>query len=100
MLLISHYNALKAEGTPLLQRVTTGSVDRLSPIIMTALTSALAMIPIALKASQPGNEIQSPLAIVILGGLLSATLLNVFVVPTFYYIHSKQKENTAIYTND
>mgnify|MGYP004442529245 CR=1 FL=1 len=100
MLLISHYNALKAEGTPLLQRVTTGSVDRLSPIIMTALTSALAMIPIALKASQPGNEIQSPLAIVILGGLLSATLLNVFVVPTFYYIHSKKKENTAIYTND
>ncbi|MGM9804375.1 MAG: efflux RND transporter permease subunit [Muribaculaceae bacterium] len=91
MLLISRYNHLQSEGVELMPRIVAGSIDRLSPIIMTALTSALALIPLAVKASQPGNEIQSPMAIVILGGLFSATLLNVFVVPIIYYITHKNK---------
>ena len=91
MLLISRYNALKAEGEDLSERIQHGSSDRLLPIIMTALTSALALIPLAINGDAPGNEIQSPLAIVILGGLLSATILNVFVVPAIYYLMNKRK---------
>lgn len=84
MLLISRYNTLCREGMPLAERIITGSSDRLTPIIMTALTSALALIPLALRSSVPGNEIQSPLAVVILGGLFSSTALNIFVVPLLY----------------
>ncbi len=92
MLLMAHYNDLHNEGLPLLERIYQGSKDRLNPIIMTALTSALALIPIALSGSEPGNEIQSPLAIVILGGLITSTILNVFVVPIVYYlIYRKEK---------
>ncbi|MDE7397360.1 MAG: efflux RND transporter permease subunit, partial [Muribaculum sp.] len=91
MLLISRYNALGAEGYSVEDRVSTGSIDRLLPIIMTALTSALALIPLALRGTEPGNEIQSPMAIVILGGLLSSTLLNIYVVPVIYsYIFNKK----------
>ncbi len=84
MLLISRYNRLKTEGVGVEERIRIGSSDRLLPIIMTALTSALALVPIALRGGEPGNEIQSPLAIVILGGLISSTLLNIFIVPVFY----------------
>jgi len=84
MLLISRYNKLRDEGIPLEERIRRGSSDRLLPIIMTALTSALALIPIALRGNEPGNEIQSPMAIVILGGLVSSTVLNVFIVPILY----------------
>ncbi len=84
MLLMSRYNALRDGGLSKAERVIKGSVDRLLPIIMTALTSALALIPLALRGDEPGNEIQSPLAIVILGGLLSSTILNIFVVPILY----------------
>ncbi|MDE5848210.1 MAG: efflux RND transporter permease subunit, partial [Muribaculaceae bacterium] len=84
MLLISRYNRLQAEGMGVEETVRKGSADRLLPIIMTALTSALALVPIAVRGGEPGNEIQSPLAIVILGGLLSSTLLNIFIVPVFY----------------
>ena len=91
MLLISRYNALEKEGEPLSERVRHGSSDRLNPIIMTALTSALALIPLALRGSEPGNEIQSPLAIVILGGLLTSTILNIFVVPIVYSLSEKHK---------
>lgn len=84
MLLISRYNKLKREGMGLEERIRKGSADRLLPIIMTALTSALALVPIAVRGGEPGNEIQSPLAIVILGGLISSTLLNIFIVPVFY----------------
>lgn len=84
MLLISHYNRLKAEGVGLAERIRVGSSDRLLPIVMTALTSALALVPIALRGGEPGNEIQSPMAIVILGGLVSSTLLNMYIVPVFY----------------
>ncbi len=95
MLLISRYNHLKEEGIALKERIIIGSSDRLLPIIMTALTSALAMIPMAVNGDAQGNEIQSPLAVVILGGLLSATLLNIFVVPALYYLTEKksQKKN-------
>ena len=73
--------------------VILGSLDRLNPILMTALTSALALIPLAVGGDLPGNEIQSPLAQVILGGLLSSTLLNGFVVPIMYLLlNHKQKE--------
>ena len=92
MLLISHYNQLKNEQTPLMERVVRGSSDRLNPILMTALTSALALVPLALRASSPGNEIQAPMATVILGGLISSTLLNIFVVPAVYYIQNKKSE--------
>ena len=73
MLLISHYTQLRSEGKPLGEAVIQGSLDRLNPILMTALSSALALIPLAINGDLPGNEIQSPMATVILGGLLSST---------------------------
>lgn len=91
MLLMSRYNHLKEEGKGLMERIVIGSADRLNPIIMTALTSALALIPLAVKSSEPGNEIQSPMAIVILGGLFTSTILNVFIVPIFYYLTNRKK---------
>lgn len=91
MLLISRYNHLAKEHVGLLERIKIGSVDRLLPIMMTALTSALALIPLALRGSEPGNEIQSPMAIVILGGLITSTLLNIFVTPVLYYLTNKKK---------
>ncbi|MDE6049449.1 MAG: efflux RND transporter permease subunit, partial [Paramuribaculum sp.] len=92
MLLMSRYNALRRESKSLIDTIKEGSADRLNPIIMTALTSALALIPLALRGSEPGNEIQSPLAIVILGGLVTSTILNIFVVPVIYYL-SQIKNN-------
>ncbi|MDE6342705.1 MAG: efflux RND transporter permease subunit, partial [Muribaculaceae bacterium] len=84
MLLMTCYNNLEARGVSLDERVRYGSTDRLLPIVMTALTSALALIPIAVRGGEPGNELQSPMAIVILGGLISSTLLNIFIVPVLY----------------
>lgn len=93
ILLVSHYNHLRSEGMSLHESVIHGSLDRLNPILMTALTSALALIPLAVGGDLPGNEIQSPMAQVILGGLLSSTLLNGFVVPIMYILlNHKQKE--------
>ncbi len=91
MLLMTRYNRLAAQGEPLEQRIVHGSSDRLMPIIMTALTSALALIPLAVNGDQPGNEIQSPMAVVILGGLLSSTVLNMYVVPALYYYSEKRR---------
>lgn len=93
MLLISRYNHYRREGESLYNSVIKGSLDRLSPIMMTALTSALALVPIALRSGEPGNEIQSPLAIVILGGLVSATILNLIITPTVYYLIERRNEN-------
>ena len=84
MLLISRYNTLRDEGLPLRQCIVRGSLDRLNPILMTALCSALALIPLALRGGLPGNEIQSPMAKVILGGLLTSTFLNAFIIPIVY----------------
>lgn len=91
MLLITQYNQLRAtERLSVRESVVRGSLDRLNPIIMTALTSALALIPLALRGNLPGNEIQSPMAKVILGGLLTSTFLNAFVIPVVYeWMHRK-----------
>jgi Cu/Ag efflux pump CusA len=92
ILLVSHYQALQSQGMPLYETIITGSKDRISPILMTALTAGLALIPLALGGELPGNEIQSPMAKVILGGLLSSTLLNLFVVPVVYYLANRKNE--------
>ena len=92
MLLINRYNMLRGEKeTPLRECVVHGSLDRLNPILMTALCSALALIPLALRGSLPGNEIQSPMAKVILGGLLTSTFLNGFIIPIVYEWMYKKK---------
>lgn len=91
ILLISNYQTLQHEGHSLMDTIITGSRERLSPILMTALTAALALIPLALSGDVAGNEIQSPMAKVILGGLLTSTLLNIFIVPIVYYLVSRNK---------
>ena len=93
MLLVSHYNHLQNEGYNLKDTIIHGSLDRLNPILMTALSSALALIPLAIGGDLPGNEIQSPMAKVILGGLLSSTLLNAFIVPIVYQIMNHKKSD-------
>jgi CzcA family heavy metal efflux pump len=93
ILLVSHYKTLTAQGVPLYDTIIQGSKDRLSPILMTALTAGLALIPLALGGDLPGNEIQSPMAKVILGGLLSSTLLNLFIVPVVYFLANRKTEN-------
>ena len=92
MLLISHYNTLRQEnGLSVRDSIVHGSLDRLNPILMTALSSALALIPLALRGDLPGNEIQSPMAKVILGGLLTSTFLNAFIVPIVYELMNRKK---------
>jgi len=86
ILLISNYEKLHNQGISLYETVTKGSSDRLNAILMTALTAALALIPLAIQGDLPGNEIQSPMAKVILGGLLTSTLLNIYIVPIVYSI--------------
>lgn len=93
ILLISNYQNLKEKGLQLKEIILNGSVNRLSPILMTALTAALALIPMALASDQPGNEIQSPMAIVILGGLLTSTLLNIYVIPIVYLVLNKKNKD-------
>ena len=95
MLLISHYTQLRSEGMALQQAVVQGSLDRLNPILMTALSSALALIPLAVNGDLPGNEIQSPMATVILGGLLSSTFLNGFIIPIIYLLMNKEEKQTC-----
>ncbi len=92
MLLVTHYNLLREEQhLGLRESVLHGSLDRLNPILMTALSSALALIPLALRGDLPGNEIQSPMAKVILGGLLTSTFLNAFVIPIVYELMNRKK---------
>ena len=92
MLLIERYNELISNGLTLQEAVMKGSLDRLNPILMTALTSALALIPLAIGGELPGNEIQSPMAKVLLGGLLTSTLLNGFIIPLVYLLIGKAEE--------
>lgn len=94
MLLIERYNDLSHEGVPLHERIMRGSADRLNPILMTALTTALSLIPLALGGDLPGNEIQSPMAKVILCGLLSSTLLNGFIIPIMYSLVEAKHPHT------
>ncbi len=84
ILLVSRYQHLRHEGVSLDEAVLHGSADRLTPILMTAFTSALALVPMIMNGSASGNEIQSPMAVVVLGGLLSSTFLNVFIIPIAY----------------
>jgi Cu(I)/Ag(I) efflux system membrane protein CusA/SilA len=84
ILLISHYHKLMQDGKSLADAVRQGSIERLNPILMTALTAALALIPLANGLGQPGKEIQAPMAIVILGGLITATFLNMILIPSLY----------------
>jgi Cu/Ag efflux pump CusA len=92
IMLVTHYRRLvTVEGVPHHEAVVKGSVDRLLPILMTALTAALALVPIALAAGEPGNEIQAPMAVVILGGLLSSTVLNLLVIPPLYARFGREK---------
>lgn len=100
MLLITRYNMLRQdEGLPVAESIVRGSVDRMNPILMTALTSALALIPLAVRGDLPGNEIQSPMAVVILGGLLSSILLNAFIIPIVYgWLSRKEGSSTGMTT--
>lgn len=92
MLLISHYKYLqREEGMDVYESIIQGSLDRLNPILMTALSSALALIPLALGGDLSGNEIQSPMAKVILGGLLTSTFLNGFIIPIVYLLMKKSQ---------
>ena len=85
IIMVSHYNHLiEAEGKSLKDAVVQGSLERLNPIMMTALTTGLALLPLALAMDQPGSEIQAPMSIVILGGLLTATFLNMIVIPVLF----------------
>jgi CzcA family heavy metal efflux pump len=84
ILMVSHYNHLLDEGEPLREAVRRGSMERLNPVFMTALTAGLALLPLALAGGEPGNEIQSPLAVVVLGGLLTSLALNMVVVPALF----------------
>ncbi len=93
MLLIDRYNELRKEGLSVSEAVMRGSLDRLNPILMTALTSALALIPLALGGELPGNEIQSPMAKVLLGGLLTSTMLNGFIIPVVYILISRNEKS-------
>lgn len=91
ILLMAHYNDLHTRGESVDETIIHGSIDRLNPILMTALCSALALIPLAVQGSLPGNEIQSPMAKVILGGLFTSTLLNMYIIPIMYkLLHRKE----------
>lgn len=84
ILMVAHYTHLIEEGTPFREAVRRGSLERLSPVLMTALSAGLALIPLALAAGKPGSEIQSPMAVVILGGLMTSTALNMIVIPALF----------------
>jgi Cu/Ag efflux pump CusA len=95
ILLVAHYRQLLSEGVSFREAVVRGSLERLSPILMTALTAGLALIPLALGGGEPGNELQTPMAIVILGGLLSATALNMLVLPALYWLYGERAVERA-----
>ena len=97
MLLMAHYDDLRARGQAVRSTIIKGSLDRLNPILMTALSSGLALIPLAVQGELPGNEIQSPMAIVIIGGLLTSTFLNMYIIPLVYnLINSKDIKDENI----
>lgn len=91
ILLMAHYNDLHAKGEPVEKSIIHGSLDRLNPILMTALCSGLALIPLAVQGDLPGNEIQSPMAKVIIGGLFTSTLLNMYIIPIVYRMLNKRE---------
>ena len=90
IILVTHINTLRAEGMPLYDAVLKGAEERISPVLMTALTTGLGMLPLAL-AHGSGAELQKPLAIVISGGMITATILTLLVLPVLYYIVEKKQ---------
>jgi len=92
ILLVSRYRHMQTDGYSLENSIREGSSDRLNPILMTALASALALLPMVVAGQKPGNEIQAPMAIVILGGLITSTLLNLYVIPSVYYLIFKSRK--------
>ncbi len=90
ILLVAKYQALTSQGLPMTEVIRKGSADRFNPIIMTALTTALSLVPMILAADHPGNEIQAPMAVVVLGGLITSTMLNIFVIPIVYEWYAKR----------
>jgi Cu/Ag efflux pump CusA len=92
ILLISNYQHRLGDSHSLRETVLKGSLDRLNPILMTALTAALALIPMIINGDKSGNEIQSPMAVVVLGGLITSTLLNIYVIPIVYEMFKKREE--------
>ena len=100
ILLVSHYDRLMLEGEPRQEAVFRGSLERLNPILMTALTTALALIPLAIGGGEAGKEIQSPMAIVVLGGLLSSTALNMVVVPALFLRYGKPARSVETLDGD
>ena len=95
ILLIAHYRRLLGQGVNLKEAITRGSMERLTPILMTALVAGLALIPLAMGGGEPGKELQTPMAIVIIGGLLSATALNMVVVPALYWLFGDRQAPAA-----
>jgi Cu/Ag efflux pump CusA len=96
---VSHYNHLLAvEGADIRTAVVRGSMERLNPVMMTALTAGLALLPLALSAGEAGNEIQRPLAIVVLGGLLTSVALNMVVLPALFYRWGSGKRDALLIT--
>lgn len=91
ILLVSRYEHMRQDGENLHDTVLKGSADRLNPILMTAITSALALIPLVFQGDKPGNEIQSPMAVVVLGGLITSTLLNIYIIPIVYEVIQKRR---------
>jgi Cu/Ag efflux pump CusA len=100
ILLVSRYETLRKEGKQGHDLLKEGALDRLNPILMTAFTTGLALLPLALKGGQPGNEIQSPMAVVILGGLLSATILNLIVIPGVYKLVMRNRKQIERANNE
>ncbi|MDL2223447.1 CusA/CzcA family heavy metal efflux RND transporter [Bacteroidales bacterium OttesenSCG-928-M11] len=92
ILLVSNYQRLQARNIPLSETILNGSVDRLNAILMTAITAGLALLPMVFQGDKPGNEIQSPMAIVIVGGLLTSTILNLYIIPILYELMNKRKK--------
>jgi len=89
ILMISHYKHLLDAGIEFTQAVIQGSVERLNPILMTAISTGLALVPLAFSSGEPGKEIQAPMAIVILGGLITSTSLNMIIVPSLFHKFGK-----------
>ncbi len=93
ILLVNHYaHLMREEGKSLIEAVTQGSMERLVPILMTALTAILGLVPLVMAAGQPGSELLAPLAVVVLGGLITSTILNLFIVPAGYMLFFKGRE--------